>query len=417
MGPILIFDKSALQCLNVEEACWLENFFITNITPIFFVETLADLEKSIKDGRTPEQVVGNIAEKVPILGARPNVYHRHIIAGELLGQSVSMKHRQIIISGGVPVATADKKGIFYKSSPEEEAFRRWQRKEFLDLERQTAKIWRENLINSDLGKDYGLFELAVKPKSLFGIKQIVSDLLSNEEKKEIVLKFALDLLVVPILQQERIIKRWEDQGKQLFKDFAPYSAYVFSVDLFFNIAVAADLISKDRPTNKVDMSYLYYLPFCTVFVSGDKLHAKVAPFFIENDQSFVWAYDLKKDFKKLNDYYSKLPDEVTIQGVLRFAPKPPLDSSFLVTRLWDKHSGKNWRDETNSSAGNVNPKIQEKLMEEIRQFEKNAKVVDPSIHLNSEEANHIVIEKRVPVRRGKWRLVPPEVENNQRADL
>ena len=55
-------------------------------------------------------------------------------------------------------------------------------------------------------------------------------------------------------------------------------------------------------------------------------------------------------------------------------------------------------------------------MEHIRQFKENAKVTDPSIHLSSEEANHIVIEKLIPARRGKWRLVPPEVENSQRDD-
>lgn len=46
-GPIIIFDKSALECLNVDEALWLDNFFLTNITPLFFVETLADLQKPL----------------------------------------------------------------------------------------------------------------------------------------------------------------------------------------------------------------------------------------------------------------------------------------------------------------------------------------------------------------------------------
>ena len=60
-GPSLIFDKSVLQALNPDEAMWLDNFYITNITPLFFVETLADLEKEVQAGRTPEQVVGNLA--------------------------------------------------------------------------------------------------------------------------------------------------------------------------------------------------------------------------------------------------------------------------------------------------------------------------------------------------------------------
>ena len=42
--------ESALQALSVDEANWLDNFFMTNITPLFFAETLADLEKKIIAG-------------------------------------------------------------------------------------------------------------------------------------------------------------------------------------------------------------------------------------------------------------------------------------------------------------------------------------------------------------------------------
>ena len=39
-GPHLIFDKSALQCLSLDETNWLDNFFYTVITPLFFAQTL-----------------------------------------------------------------------------------------------------------------------------------------------------------------------------------------------------------------------------------------------------------------------------------------------------------------------------------------------------------------------------------------
>jgi hypothetical protein len=35
------------------------------ITPFFFVECLADLEKSIKSRSTPEQLIGSLAERTP----------------------------------------------------------------------------------------------------------------------------------------------------------------------------------------------------------------------------------------------------------------------------------------------------------------------------------------------------------------
>jgi hypothetical protein len=61
VGPITIFDKSALELLNVDEACLFGLFYRINLTPIFFVETLADLEKRVAEGRAPERVVGSIS--------------------------------------------------------------------------------------------------------------------------------------------------------------------------------------------------------------------------------------------------------------------------------------------------------------------------------------------------------------------
>jgi len=53
-GPSLIFDKSALESLDLDEAVLLDNFYISIITPLFFVECLADLEKAIRSKSTPE---------------------------------------------------------------------------------------------------------------------------------------------------------------------------------------------------------------------------------------------------------------------------------------------------------------------------------------------------------------------------
>ena len=63
MGPMIIFDKSTLQSLRPDEACWLDAFYLPIVAPLFYVETLGDLEKQVAKGRTPEQVVGNLAEK------------------------------------------------------------------------------------------------------------------------------------------------------------------------------------------------------------------------------------------------------------------------------------------------------------------------------------------------------------------
>jgi hypothetical protein len=82
-GPVLIFDKSSLESLNLDEAVLLDNFYRSNITPLFFVECLADLEKSIRSKSTPEQLVASLAIRTPEMNASSNVFHMKALAGEL----------------------------------------------------------------------------------------------------------------------------------------------------------------------------------------------------------------------------------------------------------------------------------------------------------------------------------------------
>ncbi len=79
LGASLIFDKSSLESLNLNEAVLLDNFYSSVITPIFFVECLADLEKNIRSKSTPEQ----LADRTPECGCRVTV-HR-LLRAELCG--------------------------------------------------------------------------------------------------------------------------------------------------------------------------------------------------------------------------------------------------------------------------------------------------------------------------------------------
>jgi len=88
----------------------------------------------------------------------------------------------------------------------------------------------------------------------------------------------------------------------------------------------------------VDIAYLYYLPFCTLFVSSDKLHRQCAPLFMRADQEFVWGGDLKAELGKLNLYFSSLPGEVRRQGIYKFASRLPEESQGLIRELFERHT-------------------------------------------------------------------------------
>src|SRR5215468_8935772 len=125
MGPIALFDKSFLQSLSLDESVFFDHFFMAVICPLFYVETLADLEKRVREGRTPEQEVGIIADKAPEMSGGPCAFHMDLAAMNLLGVSVPMDGR-IPTTGGRPVRVDGKPGFVHPVSPEAEAFNRWQ---------------------------------------------------------------------------------------------------------------------------------------------------------------------------------------------------------------------------------------------------------------------------------------------------
>src|ERR1035438_4245535 len=133
MGPIALFDKSFLQSLSLDEAVFFDRFFLSVICPLFYVETLADLEKHVREGRTPEQEVGIIADKVPEMSGYPCAYHIDLGAATLFGANIPLNGR-IPTAGGRPVKVDGKSGFVHEESAAAQAFRRWQEREFLRSE-------------------------------------------------------------------------------------------------------------------------------------------------------------------------------------------------------------------------------------------------------------------------------------------
>src|SRR5436190_13656169 len=123
MGPSLIFDKSFLQSLAIDEAAMLDQLYQCVITPIFFVETLADLDKPENARRPPEQVVGGLAERSPVCGSAINEGHWNLILDSLAGRQMPLDYRPMV-PGGIPVRIEGKSGVVFEKAPETEAFER-----------------------------------------------------------------------------------------------------------------------------------------------------------------------------------------------------------------------------------------------------------------------------------------------------
>lgn len=411
-GPLLIFDKSALQALNVDESVWLDNFYTTNITPLFFVETLADLEKQMRSRRTPEQVVGSIAHKTPEQEATANVHHFSILMDELRGNmQVDMVRPKPVIGGGQPVMLGDSKGLIFRECPEEETLRRWQAGEFVQIERSTAKAWRRALSLVDNKAVYETFKRMYdtyeKPKTLTELKTLVDAILSIV-RQDWMLGFGMHLTGVSDDDQAAARKRWVIAGRPAIRAFLPYFFHLLSVDVFFYLGMAADLISRERTSHKIDIAYLYYLPFCMAFTSNDKLHINIAPLFMREDQTFVKGVDLKDDLARLDSHYAALPEDIRNTGLVNFAKYPPEDISFLTTRLWDKHLPE-WR-KNKENPIELDEREKAALLELVKRFTDKSVPLDPSTRIPMKDVAVLSIQRKVSSRKGKWRRFSPEME-------
>lgn len=410
MGPVMIFDKSALQGLSLDEAVWLEAFFMFNITPVFFVETLADLSKPSKR-RAAEAVVADIAGKSPILHTWPNLFHLNLIGNDLVHGNHPPMNGQVLVVGGEPKRSPDGKlGHHFDEFDEVAALARWHEGRFHELERAVAVSWRDTLSNVDFRSMIEEARYATKVargKTLDEVYEIASDYVAGTGIERV--EFARRFLGIGPQWTDQIAARYAAAGDLSLEVFAPYTAYVLRASLFFYLGMASNLIGRERKSNMVDVAYLYYLPFCQVFTSTDKLHRTVAPFFLGPDQRFVDGRDLKAALKEMVVYGEEHMGEIEEMGIVRFARRPPSELDNALTAMWDEFRP-GWRD----AAPHYEPKDDAELppdsmtAADVRDVADNAvPVLRPAA---AREPDYTFFTKNMPIRRGRWRMVPPEAE-------
>jgi hypothetical protein len=413
MGPIALFDKSFLQSLSLDEAVFFDHFFLPVICPLFYVETLADLEKHVREGRTPEQEVGIIADKVPEMSGYPCAYHIDLATAALFGASIPLDGR-IPTEGGKPVKLDGKSGFVHEESAAAQAFRRWQEREFLVVERQFARTWRTTLNNVDLARiAAGIRAMGIRPgtcRSLEDAKAIVDGFLERDGAAAIDrLNLALGLFEIPPEHDVHLFERWVTRGRASLRRFAPYAAHVVAVELFFRVALGAALIGTADANNRTDIGYLFYSPFCHVFVSSDNLHRRCAPHFLRTDQSFVWGHDLKADLNRLMNVYAGRPEDEKEQGLIRLAPTPPPDDGGVVAQLWDRYYG-SWRRRATEVPQPRNPKEDAELVAHINRLSDAPAISRDEMDFDPSDAQFVQIQRRVTKRRGSWWQLPKDLK-------
>ena len=404
-----IFDKSFIHAISADEAAVFDMHFMSNITPLFFVEVLADLEKAGTDRpEMNEAIVKGLAGKTPVWRSYPNIPHNQIVGAELSGEHVELCGRPLV-GGGRRVRTDEGLGTVFDEPPEMKAKARWHQGEFGPEEYITARAWRDALAAAPLSTHFLLGGAANRFSfdNLEAVKRHVDKALDRDGSRYSNLKAALSFLNVPPQEQAKIITRWKAAGGPKISDFLPYTAHILKVDLFRILAMASDLMSASKTSNYADMAYLYYLPFCHAFISTDKLHRKAVPLFLRKDQVFVWGPDLRPQLAALVRDYLADPDLDEL-GLVGLTGKMRFPAGTFIGDLFRSVHPLYRDDDEDDFRSKMSPEAEKALVARLMAV-RDAPPPFPDHNLGDEDQTTTFV-RHMPRRRGRFNIMPRSAE-------
>lgn len=372
MGPTIILDKSAIQALSQQEIYFLFKHYYVVVTPILIMEILADLKKSKDETGLSKREVQQLSKKLLSSDSVINTNFKDLCVGSLVGRDIPMTGHAIV-NGGIPIETSrGEKGIFLDEPWERKALRNWESGIFSNTEEIIAQKWRETTqalnLEDHKQKLKGLLKDMPKPEDFKELDLYVERYISNSDP---VIQFSciasfMDQIGISDQPKNIIHNRWLDQQLPLFRDFAPYAYHCFKANMIFYTGLVFELIST-RPSNHIDLEYLYYLPFCMVFSSGDKFHKNICPPLLRNDQDFIGRDNLKGDLHWLSMEWDTLSEEEKLDRAYNYGSYPPVNPESVTYQLWQKHM-KPWKPGSGNKAVKMTKEEQDRLITQLQPF-------------------------------------------------
>lgn len=341
-GMRIILDKSVVYGLSVVEVDALDRYFEQIIPPILSNEILADLTKEAEDSRVANRIAAN---SYRISGnSEISESYLPLLANSLCGNEPPMNHRPIPV-GQQSVQMADgRMGLVISAAEQQRTIARWERKDFLPSERSWSRQFRTHMSVKINSANY-LAKIADSgvqfrpPSRVDEIGEITDDLVCNPALQGKLLYFLFKDNFLPRDIQIKAMNRWFAAGKPLLKELAPYAFFCARVNVLWAVAHANPGVFALDENDWKDREYCYYLPFCEIFASKDRKHAKLIPFLLSADQSFADSVKLKTDLGEISSGWSKLTQQDKIEYREKRGSAPPESSTSIVFDLWKKHRG------------------------------------------------------------------------------
>jgi hypothetical protein len=283
MQPLVIFDKSVLQMLRPSEIEELTHCFDFICVPTLIREIIGDLRKPPSaTNKVPVQAVRAWASRLSLMDVTTPVNFRKAALGNMYGAPVPMAGRVPLDTSSKNVhASPDDKYLVYDATVEQELWNRWSRGDFSTDDAMIADAWRDGLnrvdmkaiglgwrafIDEHIGRGSSVDEIVAK------VDRLISDPASESQIRAAVV--LLRFLRADILDIQPFALAHSIDSRVTIIAFAPYAASVLRLYLTFLACVSYGLVQL-RPSNYVDLQYLFYAPFAMGFASNDNLHKRL----------------------------------------------------------------------------------------------------------------------------------------------
>jgi hypothetical protein len=368
MGPLLLVDKSFIQCLSEEEIDFLHRHYLVIITPILIQEICANLLKYPDDKNLSKTKVSILAKKTKGLDAKVIVRADHICTGSLLGERIELKPC-IPISGGCEVTAPDgTKGVIFEESIESKTLSRWARMEFRD---QDLKLAADHIKAASYDIEMSGKAMAdefprnAEHRSLEELVASIDHMRAEYPHQEEIIESCMTVLGLPEPARALIRNRWTLMGKPHFRAFAEYAFYFQRLGSVFWIGVTSGLIPTSKKAKALcDVQYLNYLPFAHAFCTNDRFQHELGQHFLREEQEFIWGKDLKKDLGIIASCYGHMTEEERKYYRLHFGNYPPPIMGSITHMLWQKFM-KPWTPRSGNLVSEMSEGENQKLIEKI----------------------------------------------------
>lgn len=387
MDISIIIDKSTFQSLSFDELFSLSCYYKHIITPVLTMEILGDLKKEAQEGKAPpEDRVKDFAKKLFPMETVVSLHYKILLKGELLGNPISFDGRPHV---GIKKAVASESGMrgyLIEETEEEKSIYKWKDGNFTEADHELSALWRMTTTQEDLLerlKESLNPDATLKFADFQELNKFVSESITSPAIQQFLLISLFQNYDIDAMTSVQIFGRWNQEGKPLIKDFAPFTFHCLKVDALFLFGLISGLIGT-RPTNRVDLEYLYYLPFGNIFTSNDRVHKNLVPLLLKDYQKFIVGSELKEDLKKIVSFLNTLE----IEERRKFKNVPPIIDSSITFQLWKEFF--NYPEKRNWNRV-ISAREMEMTKEKMKEFERA--LDGESINLESGEDADFVIKK------------------------